>query len=75
MVRGDRIDFLLALAGFDPEKIPEDRRMHAMFIADAWRSGIFDIDDVANACGLTYDEVCDVRDSMRDAARPGVLTG
>ena len=71
----DRIDFLLALAGYDPEMIPEKCRRDALAVADVWRVGIFDIDDVAALCGLTYDEVCDAQDAMRFAARPGVRTG
>ena len=56
------VDFLLALAGFDPAKIPEKRRLAAVFVSDYWRGGVFDI-------------VCEVRDALRIAARPGVRTG
>jgi hypothetical protein len=71
----DDIDFLLALAGYDPERIPEKLRMAAASMADMWRGGIFDIDVIADACGLTYDEACDAQDAMRFAARPGTHTG
>jgi hypothetical protein len=71
----DDVDFLLALAGYDPEQIPEKLRLAAASMADMWRGGVFDLDDIANACGLSYDDVCDAQDAMRIAARPGTRTG
>jgi hypothetical protein len=69
-----RLPSLLAQAGYDPDKIPEELHLDALHVAWAWASGLFDIDDVAHACELTYDEACDVRDALRIAARPGAVT-
>ncbi len=69
------LDFLLALAGFDPAKIPEKRRIAAVVVSDFWRGGVFDIDDIERESHLNYDDVCEVRDALRIAARPGVRTG
>ena len=69
------LDMLLLQAGFDPDKIPPKLRLAALHMAWAYDSGLFDIDDVAQACDLTYDEACDARDAMRFAARPGTVVG
>jgi len=68
-----RIDLHLAQAGFDPDKIPEELKVGALHMAMAYDSGLFDIDDVAQACDLTYDEACDTRDALRIAARGGIV--
>lgn len=70
-----QVNMLLLGAGYDPDKIPEKLRLHALHMAWAFDSGLFDIDDVAQACDLTYDEACDTRDAMRIAARPGTVVG
>jgi hypothetical protein len=71
----DDVDFLLALAGFDPEKIPHKRRIDAVLVSRLWRVGVFDVDDVERTCGLAYDDVCEAQEALRIAARPGVRTG
>lgn len=71
----EHLNMLLLQAGYDPDKIPEKLRLPALHMAWAFDSGLFDIDDVAQACDLSYDEACDARDAMRFAARPGTIVG
>jgi len=62
-------DVLLALAGFDPDKVP--RKLHAGALRVAWchRHGLFGFEAVATAAGLSTKKLHRTLAAMRGAEK------
>ena len=71
----ERVALLLALAGYDPERIPVEKRLPALHVAWCFAKSIFDEADVARAARRSRSCVRDVTRYLRDAAKPGTVVG
>ncbi len=62
-------DLLLAVAGFDPDKVP--RKLHAGALRVAWchKHGLFGFEAVASATGLSTKKLHRTLAAMRGAAK------
>jgi len=69
----ERLDVLLALAGFDPERIEHEHRCDALHMAWCFQAGLADLHDVAKACRIPRSDVKTILAAMRIAARPGAI--
>ena len=71
----ENIARLLAVAGFDPEKIPVDKRLGALHVAWAFEKRLFDERDIARSIGRSRACVRVATRYLRDAAKPGTVVG
>jgi hypothetical protein len=70
-----RVDLMLALAGYDPEKIPEADRQDALHTAWCFEKGIFDARSISEATDIGRGKVRKLVDHLRFAAKPGTKVG
>jgi hypothetical protein len=69
------IEVLLALAGYDPARIPVERHADALAVAWCFDDGLFDDRSIARALDTKRKHVRLVKDHLRDAAKPGTVVG
>jgi hypothetical protein len=68
-VTDGRPDMLLALAGFDPEKIPPRLRIGALRVAWCNSHGLHTLRAVGSACGLTRKKLAHTLTAMHAAEK------
>ena len=66
------VAFLLALAGYDPEAIPEHHRKLALHTAWCFRGGLYDVESIAEAIDASRSRARKLVEDLRFAAKPGV---
>lgn len=69
-----RPDVLLALAGFDPSKIPPRLRIAALRVAWCNRNGLHTMRAVGIACGLSRKKLAHTLTAMRAAEKEGICS-
>jgi hypothetical protein len=69
------IDLLLMTAGFDPNLIPEERRITALAVAQLWKDDVFAREEIEETLGHPANDIRKAVKALRIAARENVKVG
>jgi hypothetical protein len=71
----ERVSTLLALAGYDPERIPLEARLGALQVAWCFEKSLFDEREIARCVSRSLGQVRRMTDLLRHAAKQGTVVG